>query len=408
MEEEKEARLIIYHPRADADHPILSLPSSLAGIKVQTQLDNERTAVLTFDSQCEGSADRVKSYVASVETDVYVSGQLSSNVAVCLVRVEGMVCTSCVQLIETTLPKREGVHGVKVSLSGNEAMAEFDPALTSAQDIASAIDDMGFEAEILSTHTYDTCHLLTPNVHKTVVIGVEGMVCQSCVLNIHTNVTKVTGVKNIAVSLADKSASITYDPSLVSVGELCSAIEELGFGATCPDSGEMETTSRGACCTEGRGEVRRCFVGIEGMTCHSCVSLIESVVGGLEGVVNVTVTLATKEGVVEYEVGLVGEEEIRAAIEDTGFEVTTISGECWIKVSSISSIPCGYYFLWLTGFSGSQVPIQIYNMCLIFPETYLLHLALLQLLPPPVLLLLLLNKAFPPVTAKEPIVIIHY
>ena len=361
---EEEACLVVYYPSIGSDHPCPPLPPSLAGTNTHTQPINERAAAVTFHPLSDPDFPaRVKSSLAlaaSPAADAYVSQPLSRSSAVCLVRVDGMVCTSCVQLIETSISKEEGVHGVRVSLAGQEAVVEFDPALISAQDIASAIDDMGFEAECRSTHTVkdvlphslfihheDTHNISRDTEEKSVDIAVEGMVCQSCVSNIQSNVSTVSGVRGISVSLADKTASITYDSALVTVKELCTAIEDLGFEASCGIaktaivkscktnepagevgdvrrcSGEVGDVRR---CSGEVGDVKKCSVKIEGMTCHSCVSLIESVVRDLGGVVNVSVTLATKEGVVEYNARRVGEDEIRSAIEDTGFEVISISG----------------------------------------------------------------------------------
>lgn len=169
------------------------------------------------------------------------------------------------------------------------------------------------------------CDQRTAVSEQNVVIGVEGMVCQSCVSNVETNLSKVNGVVSITVSLADKNASITYDSAVVSVDDLCTAIEDLGFEANCAI--QEEAAASEAIPTSEGVEVKCCNVGIEGMTCQSCVSLVESVVQDLGGVVSITVTLATKEGVVAYKVGQVEEDDIRTAIEDTGFEVTSISGQ---------------------------------------------------------------------------------
>lgn len=333
---EEAACLVIYHPNTDPEHSVLSVPPILAGIKTQRLLANGRALAVTFDPQSDFPA-RVRSSLASSAADVYVSQPLSRNRSACLLRVEGMVCTSCSQLIETTISKEEGVHGVKVSLSNKEAMVEFDPALKNAQTIASAIDNMGFDAESIFTHPVSSL-LIPPSPtprgssdegatdEKSVVLGIEGMVCQSCVSNIQTNISTLGGIKGVVVSLADKNANITYDSTVLSVEELCAAIEDLGFIAKCGNEEVAVVEAHFA----GEGveveRVRRCLVGIEGMTCHSCVSLVESVVQDIGGVVKVTVTLETKEGVIEYDAGQVGEEEIRSAIEDTGFEVTSICG----------------------------------------------------------------------------------
>ncbi len=70
-----------------------------------------------------------------------------------------------------------------------------------------------------------------------------------------------------------------------------------------------------------------CTIGIDGMTCHSCVSLIESTVGEMKGVMNVSVSLERKEGTVEYDGTVVTPEELKSAVDDMGFIVTYVSNE---------------------------------------------------------------------------------
>ena len=330
----EEACLVVYCPGAGGVQPPLVFSPDLIGAKTRTDPENERVSFVSQSCVSSTATDfrsRAVSSFSSAGADVYVSQPLSASNAVCLARVEGMVCHSCVQLIETTIAKEPGVHDIRVSLSGKEAMVEFDPAKTNPQAVVSAIDDMGFEAQHIATHASEppvSAPFQNETGTETVVIGVEGMVCQSCVSNISTNLEKMEGVKDVSVSLSDKNATVTYDRGLLSVRQLCEAIEDLGFEAN-HETAEI----KGGVEADKKEVVKRCFVKIEGMTCHSCVSLIESVVRGLGGVVSVTVTLATKEGVVEYREGEVGEGEIQSAIEDTGFEVMSISAtSCEVPV----------------------------------------------------------------------------
>lgn len=64
------------------------------------------------------------------------------------------------------------------------------------------------------------------------------MTCQSCVLNIETNVSKMKGVSRATVSLADKEAVIIYDPTVASKSDILDRIDDLGFD--CPDSSEID------------------------------------------------------------------------------------------------------------------------------------------------------------------------
>ena len=253
-----------------------------------------------------------------------------------LLSIDGMTCNSCVKLIESTVSAMEGVKGISVSLEHKQGYLQFDPQVQTAGQIATAIYDMGFDVQVTATYTQSSGNVDSAVVLETaslpldtkvgllesehVVVNVDGMVFQSCVQNIEVNIGKVTGVHEISVSLSDKNARIKYDPSLITPGKLCDAIEEIGFKAKVQGISE----SRAAQKTDTVRAV--CTMGIEGMTCHSCVSLIESTVGEMKGVVKVTVSLAERQGTVEYDSALVTPEEIRNTVEDMGFIVAGVTG----------------------------------------------------------------------------------
>ncbi|XP_010145455.1 PREDICTED: copper-transporting ATPase 1 [Eurypyga helias] len=71
---------------------------------------------------------------------------------------------------------------------------------------------------------------------KLIVIGVEGMTCNSCVQNIEQHVGKMNGVHSVEVSLEDKNAAIIYDSKLQTPATLQESIYDMGFDATLPDS----------------------------------------------------------------------------------------------------------------------------------------------------------------------------
>ena len=68
-------------------------------------------------------------------------------------------------------------------------------------------------------------------------------------------------------------------------------------------------------------------VGVEGMTCHSCVSLIESGIGELDGVESVRVSLEEKRATIVYDRTKTSTEIFHTAIEDMGFIVTGEDGK---------------------------------------------------------------------------------
>ncbi|WP_374355695.1 heavy-metal-associated domain-containing protein [Chitinimonas sp.] len=60
---------------------------------------------------------------------------------------------------------------------------------------------------------------------------------------------------------------------------------------------------------------------IEGMHCGGCVAAVERTVKALPGVSQVVVALADKRAQVSYDPALLDSTQIRAAIEDAGYDV---------------------------------------------------------------------------------------
>jgi P-type Cu+ transporter len=59
--------------------------------------------------------------------------------------VEGMTCASCVQRVEKTLKKVEGVKDANVNLATENVALSFDPAKTSLRALSAAIEDVGYK-----------------------------------------------------------------------------------------------------------------------------------------------------------------------------------------------------------------------------------------------------------------------
>ena len=66
---------------------------------------------------------------------------------------------------------------------------------------------------------------------KTIVLGVEGMTCEHCVMRVTKALTGLKGVKDAKVDLQAKKATVTYDPSKVDETAMIAAIVEAGYQA---------------------------------------------------------------------------------------------------------------------------------------------------------------------------------
>lgn len=67
-----------------------------------------------------------------------------------IISIEGMTCQSCVRNIESVVSGLHGVHSVKVDLAAKQGTVVHNPQVTTGDQIAERIDDMGFEAKLIN------------------------------------------------------------------------------------------------------------------------------------------------------------------------------------------------------------------------------------------------------------------
>ncbi len=61
-------------------------------------------------------------------------------------------------------------------------------------------------------------------------------------------------------------------------------------------------------------------IKVDGMSCGGCVKSVTGVLTALDGVASADVSLERKQAVVEFDAGKVTRDQLKAAIEDAGFD----------------------------------------------------------------------------------------
>lgn len=64
---------------------------------------------------------------------------------------------------------------------------------------------------------------------QNIILKVDGMSCSHCENRIKKAVGGLTGVGGVKVSLADKTVSVDYDPSLIAETKIRETIEHEGY-----------------------------------------------------------------------------------------------------------------------------------------------------------------------------------
>ncbi len=71
-------------------------------------------------------------------------------------------------------------------------------------------------------------------------IGITGMDCASCAMNIERKVKKLNGVASVNVNIATNKATIEYDEKELGLRDIKDAIESIGYGADIPEDAEKK------------------------------------------------------------------------------------------------------------------------------------------------------------------------
>ncbi|KAJ6327322.1 hypothetical protein OIU78_014239 [Salix suchowensis] len=181
------------------------------------------------------------------------------------VRVTGMTCAACSNSVESALKSVHGVFRASVALLQNKADVVFDPALVKDDDIKNAIEDAGFEAEILSEPG-----ILKTNPDGTLLgqFTIGGMTCAACVNSVEGILRSLPGVKRAVVALATSLGEVEYDPIVISKDDIVNAIEDAGFDASLVQSNQQD----------------KILLGVAGIFSEKDVQLLEGILVMLDGV----------------------------------------------------------------------------------------------------------------------------
>lgn len=211
------------------------------------------------------------------------------------------------------------------------------------------------------------------------LLEVRGMSCAACAQRIEKTVCKLEGMEKASINLASEKLFVEYNPEVVSLDTIKSAVDKIGYQLAEPS--ETQTVT----------------VPIGGMTCAACVQRIEKTVQKIQGVESAAVNLAAEKATVTFDKKQVRFSAIREAIEKIGYQVLTVEKEnpadadrarrqkqirtLWTKfiISAVFSLPL-LYIAMAPMLSGLALPFPAALEPMMHPLRYAL-LELLLVLP---------------------------
>lgn len=131
----------------------------------------------------------------------------------------GISCQVCVNKIEKKLSKLEGMKEAVVNLSTEKLSVDYDEAILKEETIIEVVKKLGYEIEEESDL-------------KDIELDIDGISCQVCVNKIEKKVSKLNGVKSVAVNLANSRGKIVYDSDVIKLSEILEVMEKMGYTGT--------------------------------------------------------------------------------------------------------------------------------------------------------------------------------
>jgi len=132
--------------------------------------------------------------------------------------IDGMMCGACVARVQKALGKVDGVSDATVNLATERAQVMFDPQITDAATLFSAVEHAGYHAR-----------------SEQLAFTVEGMTCGACVARVEKSLSRQNGVLTATVNLATGRAQVDYLVGETDASALFASVEKTGYSAVALD-----------------------------------------------------------------------------------------------------------------------------------------------------------------------------
>jgi P-type Cu+ transporter len=132
---------------------------------------------------------------------------------------------------------------------------------------------------------------------ERLAFGVRGMTCASCVSHVEAALARTQGVHSARVNIATERAEVTLTPG-AKAAAIAAAVTEAGYEPV------IETVE----------------LGVDGMTCASCVAHVEKALRAVPGVLEASVNLASERASVRALSGAELMDHLRRAVTQAGYE----------------------------------------------------------------------------------------
>ncbi|PVH98343.1 copper-transporting ATPase 2 [Periconia macrospinosa] len=247
-----------------------------------------------------------------------------SHLATTTLSVGGMTCGACTSAVEGAFKDVAGITSFSISLISERAVIGHDTTVISPEKLAEAIEDVGFDAEIVDTVVQSAgkgpSKSSKENKTLTTTVSVEGMTCGACTSAVEGGFQGVEGVYQFNISLIAERAVIVHDPTKLTADQIVETIEDCGFDAkvvsSVDGSVQQSSTSTGPL-----------FLKIYGLPNAKAAEELESSIRQQPGIISATVNFSTSRATIQRDPKIIGLRATVEAIEATGYNALVADSE---------------------------------------------------------------------------------
>ncbi|CAI6339333.1 unnamed protein product [Periconia digitata] len=247
-----------------------------------------------------------------------------SHDAITTLSVGGMTCGACTSAVEGAFKDVAGIQSFSISLISERAVIGHDTTVISPEQLAEAIEDVGFDAAIVDTVVQKADKGSSKGSKEkkslTTTVSVEGMTCGACTSAIEGGFKGVDGVYQFNISLIAERAVIVHDPAKLTADQIVETIEDRGFDAKIVSSldGNVQQT------LTNNGPI---FLKVYGLPNAKAAEELESSLKQQPGITSVTINFSTSRATIQHDSKIIGLRATVEAIEATGYNALVADSE---------------------------------------------------------------------------------
>ena len=216
----------------------LNMKDKTGIIDIQVSLENE-LAVVKFDPvriTQEQIVEQINEmgYDAELKLNLEKDKTMDEEIKVLLLHIKNI---SNEQSIKTTseMKSKSGIISCDIYQNNELAAVSYKQNLINPEKITQLMKDCGIDVSVMSKNNVESDEQIA-----TTILHIEGMTCDSCTNSIKTALNKLSGVRDVSVSLKGKKATVKHIPSEIKREEVRDAIDDIGFDATVLEEGKLQ------------------------------------------------------------------------------------------------------------------------------------------------------------------------